>query len=59
MSIEGVYRPTSRNLFEEIRRENFEENIVEKGLLLPTNDPIETRSKFELPLTPSREFSKI
>ena len=58
MSIEGVYRATSRNLFKEIRRENFEKclvdykrlmlfigdekSLVEKGALLRTNDNIET-----------------
>ena len=58
MSIEGVYRATSRNLLKEIRRENFEKSLVdykrlmlfigdekslvEKGALLRTNDNIET-----------------
>ena len=58
MSIEGVYRVTSRNLSKKIRRENFEKclvdykrlmlfigdekSLVEKGALLRTNDNIET-----------------
>ena len=33
------------NFFKEIRRENFEKSIVEKGSLLPTNDHIETGTK--------------
>ena len=58
MSIEDIYRATGRKILKEIRRENFEKSIVEKGSLLPTNDHIETGTKFELPGTPAREFSK-
>ena len=56
MSIEGVYRATSRNLLKEIRREMFEKSLVDyKGLMLLTACGV---PKFELLGTPAREFSK-
>ena len=30
MSMEGVHRPTKRNLLKEIRRETFEKSLVDK-----------------------------
>ena len=42
VSIEDICRATGRIILKEIRWENFEKSIVEKGSLLPTNDHIET-----------------
>ena len=42
VSIEDICRATGRKILKEIRRENFEKSIVEKGSVLPTNDHIET-----------------
>ena len=56
MSTEGVYRATSRSLLKEIRREIFEESLVDyKGLMLFIGGVV---PKFELLGTPAREFSK-
>ena len=58
MSIEGVYRATSRNLLikKEIRAENFEKSLVNyKGLMLLIGGRV---PKFELLGTPAKEFSK-
>ena len=56
VSIEGVYRATSRNLLKEIRRVNFEKSIVDyKGLMLFIGGGV---PKFELLGTPARDFSK-
>ena len=56
LSIEGVYRATSKNLFKEIRRENLEKSIVDyKGLMLFIGGGV---PKFELLGTPAREFTK-
>ena len=56
MSIEGVYRTTSRNLLKEIRREFFYKSLVDyKGLMLFIGGGV---PKFELLGTPAREFSK-
>ena len=49
MSIEGTYRVSGKKILKEIRRENFEKNIVVKGSLLPTNDHIETGTKVRAP----------
>ena len=53
MSIEDTYRATSKKILKEIRRENFEKCIVEKGSLLPTNDHIETGTKVPDPAYPT------
>ena len=45
VSTEDTYRATGKKIKKEIRRENFEKSIVEKGSLLPTNDHIETGTK--------------
>ena len=58
MSIEDIYRATGRKIFKEIRRENFEKSIIEKGSLLPINDHIETGTQVRAPGYPAREFSK-
>ena len=42
---EDTYRATGNKILNEIRPENFEKSIVEKGSLLPTNDHIETGIK--------------
>ena len=42
VSIEDTHRATGRNILKEIRRENFEKSIVEKGSLLHTNHYIQT-----------------
>ena len=42
-------RATGKKIINEIRRENFEKSIVEKGSLLPTNDHIETGTKVRAP----------
>ena len=42
MSIEDVCGASSRKILKEIRQENFEKSIVEKGSLLPKNAHIET-----------------
>ena len=47
--IEDTYRATGRKMLKEIRRENFEKRIVEKGSLLPTNDHIETVTQVRAP----------
>ena len=46
---EDTYRATGNKILNEIRRENFEKSIVEKGSLLPTNDHIETGIKVRAP----------
>ena len=54
MSIEGVHRPTSRNLLKEIRRENCEESLVDlKGLMLFIGGGV---PKFGHLGTPAREI---
>ena len=53
MSIEDTCGPTGRTILKEIRRENFEKNIVEKGSLLPTNDHIEMGTQVRAPGYPS------
>ena len=56
MSIEGVYRATSRNLLKEIRRENFEKSLVDfKELMLFIGGRV---PMFELLVSQAREFSK-
>ena len=56
MSIEGVYRATSRNLLKEIRLVNFEKSLVDyKGLMLSIGGGV---PEFELLNAPAREFSK-
>ena len=56
VSIEGVYRASSRNLFKDIRRENYEKSLVDyKGLMLFIGGGV---PKFELLGTPARESSK-
>ena len=47
--IEDTYRATGRKMLKEIRLENFEKHIVEKGSLLPTNDHIETGTQVRAP----------
>ena len=49
VSIEDTYRATGRKNLKEIRRENFEKSIEEKGWLLPTNDHIETGTQVRAP----------
>ena len=46
---EDIYIATSKKILNEIRLENFEKSIVEKGSLLPTNDHIETGTKVRAP----------
>ena len=53
LSIEDICRATGRIILKEIRRENFEKSIVEKGSLLPTNDHIETGTQVRAPGYPS------
>ena len=56
VSIEGVYRATSRNLLKEIRRVNFEKCLVDyKGLMLSIRGGV---PRFALLGTPAREFAK-
>ena len=56
MSIEGVYRATSRNLLKEFRLVNFEKSLVDyNGLMLSIGGGI---PKFELLGTPAREIPK-
>ena len=56
MSIEGVYRATSRNLLKEIRRVKFEKSLVDyKGLMLFIGGRV---PKFELLGTLAREFQR-
>ena len=56
VSIEGVYRATSKNLPIEILRENYVKSLVDyKGLMLFIGGGV---SKFELLVTPARESSK-
>ena len=49
VSIEEICRATGMKILKEIRRENFEKSIVEKGSLLPTNDHIETGTQVRAP----------
>ena len=49
MSIEDICRATGLKIFKEIRPENIEISIVEKGSLLPTNDHIETGTQVRAP----------
>ena len=42
VSIEDTHRATGRKISKEIRRDNFEKSIVEKGSLLHTKDYIQT-----------------
>ena len=53
VSIEDIYRATSRTILKEILRENFEKSIVEKASLFPTNDHIETDNQVRGPGYPS------
>ena len=56
MSTEGVYGAISRNLLNEIRRENFENSLVYyKGLMLFIGGGV---PKIELLVSPTREVSK-
>ena len=56
MSTEGVYGAISRNLLNEIRRENFENSLVYyKGLMLFIGGVV---PKIELLVSPTREVSK-
>ena len=56
MSTEGVYGAISRNLLNEIRRENFENSLVYyKGLMLFIGGVV---PKIELLVTTTREISK-
>ena len=52
-SIEDTYTGTIKKILKEIRWENFEQSIVEKGSLLPTNDHIETGTKVRAPGYPT------
>ena len=58
VSVQEICRATGMNISKEIRLENFEKSIVEKGSLLPTNEHIETGTQVRAPDTPTREFSK-
>ena len=58
MSVENTYRAIGRKGFKEIRRENFEKSIVEKGSLLHTNDYIETGIEVRAPGTQAMEILK-
>ena len=58
MSIEDICGATSRTILKEIRRENFEKSIVEKGSLFLQTTMLRRVPKFELPGIPAREFSK-
>ena len=49
MSIEDICRATGRKILKEIRSENSEKNILEKGSLLPRNDNIETGTQVQAP----------
>ena len=54
MSMEGVIRPTRRNLLKEIRRETFEKSLVDlKGLMLFIVGGV---PKFGFLGNPAREF---
>ena len=53
VSIENICRATGKKIQKEIRLENFEKSIVEKGSLLPTNDHIETGTKVRAPGYPT------
>ena len=52
-SIEDTYTGTIKKMLKEIRWENFEKSIAEKGSLLPTNDHIETGTKVRAPGYPT------
>ena len=49
MSIEDICRATGRKILKEIRSENSEKNILEKGSLLPRYDHIETGTQVQAP----------
>ena len=49
-------RATGRKILKEISLETFEKNIVEKGSLLLETTILRRVPKFELPVTPAREF---
>ena len=53
MSVEKTYRAIGRNILKEIRLENFEKSILEKGSLLHTNNYIETGTQVRDPVYPS------
>ena len=53
MSIEDTYRATVRKILKEMRWENFDKSIVEKGSLFYTNDYIETGTQVRAPDLPS------
>ena len=49
VSIKDICRATGRKILKEIRRENSEKNILEKGWLLPRNERIETCTQVRAP----------
>ena len=53
VTIENTQNATGRGVQEEIRRENFEKSIVEKGTLLHTNYLIETGTQVQTPGYPT------